>query len=140
MQRFHCAAIVFILSALGLANGAMAQGEQTAIPEFRYVATPDTDFYGSDLDALFDTDLESCIRACTFNSRCAGFTYNARSSACFPKAAVSERTPYAGALSAEKLPNAAALLRAMLARSRVGVCVHAVASLAYHPLCLSKQY
>ena len=111
MQRFHCAAIVFILSALGLANGAMAQGEQTAIPEFRYVATPDTDFYGSDLDALFDTDLESCIRACTFNSRCAGFTYNARSSACFPKAAVSERTPYAGALSAEKLPNAAALVQ-----------------------------
>ncbi|MFV0514067.1 MAG: alpha-2-macroglobulin family protein [Jhaorihella sp.] len=111
MYRFRSAAIVFILSILGLANLAMAQGEQAAIPQFRYVATPDMDFYGSDLNALFDTDLKSCVRACTANGRCAGFTYNSRSNACFPKAGVSERTPYAGALSAEKLPNPAALVQ-----------------------------
>ena len=75
---------------------------EEAVPAYRFVVTPDVDFYGSDLEALFDTDLTSCVRACSATSRCTAFTFNSRSNACFPKADVSERTPYTGAVSAQK--------------------------------------
>lgn len=100
MHHIQSAAIA-VLMILGLALGAAAQ---SAIPDFRYLAAPDTDFYGSDLDPMFDTDLDACIRACTANAACAGFTYNARAQACFPKAAMAGRTDYQGALSAAKIP------------------------------------
>lgn len=81
---------------------AMAAVAQSTVPDFRFVATPDMDFYGSDLDTLFDTDLDSCVRACAVQSNCQAFTFNSRSSACFPKGHVSQKTPYVGALSAQK--------------------------------------
>lgn len=79
-----------------------AQAEQP-IPSARFVATQDVDFYGADLDALFDTDLSSCVRACSALSSCVAFTFNARSGACFPKSSVQDRVPYAGAVSAQKI-------------------------------------
>lgn len=82
---------------------------QQAVPDFRYVVTPDMDFYGSDLDALFDTDLEACVRACSAQTACAGFTFNTRSNACFPKSAVSKQTPYVGAVSAQKISTLSAV-------------------------------
>ncbi|GHG83927.1 alpha-2-macroglobulin family protein [Pseudodonghicola xiamenensis] len=101
MHRFLRAffSIVFI----AFAGAALAQQAQPPIPAFRYIGTGDMDFYGSDLDALFDTDLDSCLKACTLNDRCTAFTFNTRSNACFPKNGVSERKPYVGALSAEKV-------------------------------------
>ncbi len=104
------------IAVSGLISMASAQG---AAPDFRFIVTQDMDFYGSDLDALFDTDLPSCVRACSTQTACAGFTFNARSNACFPKSAVTDRTPYVGAVSAEKLPTLAAVrLRAeMLVKS-----------------------
>lgn len=113
MNGFQRATLAFILTFLGLTGLGLSHAAtaQTAVPGFRYVATPDMDFYGSDLDALFDTDLPSCVRACTSDSRCAGFTFNSRSNSCFPKSAVTSRTPYSGALSAEKLPNPAAVVQ-----------------------------
>ena len=76
--------------------------QERALPEFRYVATPDVDFFGADLDALFDTDLAACQRACKARRDCVGFTFNTRSNACFPKSEVSDQTAYVGAISAVK--------------------------------------
>ncbi|MDQ2090975.1 alpha-2-macroglobulin family protein [Marimonas arenosa] len=73
------------------------------VPDRRLVVTKDVDFYGSDLQALFDTDLQSCRNACLNDNRCKAFTFNSRSNSCFPKSAVSDRQPYEGATSAEVL-------------------------------------
>ncbi|MDF1718013.1 MAG: alpha-2-macroglobulin family protein [Antarcticimicrobium sp.] len=105
MERFMRAALGLVFAIIW---GVTAQAQEV-IPEFRFVVTDDMDFYGADLDALFDTDLPSCLRACSANPRCTAFTYNTRSNACFPKIGVSERTPYAGALSAEKFVTPAAV-------------------------------
>ncbi|MFY9210105.1 MAG: alpha-2-macroglobulin family protein [Aestuariivita sp.] len=102
MPRF----ILAFLLSLFAASALWAQ----AVPEHRMIATRDVDFYGSDLQALFDTDLATCIRACAQNQACAAFTFNARSNACFPKSAVSERTEYQGAISAEKVATDPAVL------------------------------
>ncbi len=100
MHRFVFFSITYIISTFALTLGALAQ---TAVPEFRYITTRDADFYGSDLDALFDTDLKSCIRACSANQSCTAFTYNTRSDACFPKSGVNRQEPYQGAVSAQKV-------------------------------------
>ncbi len=101
MHRF----VSFILTLLlPLIVQPAAGFAQAPAPEFRYVTTRDADFYGSDLDALFDTDLKSCIQACSANNRCTAFTYNTRSNACFPKSGVNRQDVYEGALSAEKSP------------------------------------
>lgn len=102
----HLIGIALVLW-LGATTFATAQ---QSIPDFRYVATQDMDFYGADLDPLFDTDLQSCVRACTAQSDCAAFTFNARSNACFPKREVSEQKPYQGAISAARIPADPALL------------------------------
>ncbi len=101
MRRFVFISSAYIISCLILPMASLAQ---TVMPEFRYITTRDADFYGSDLDALFDTDLASCIRACSANQRCTAFTYNTRSNACFPKSGVNRQEPYQGALSAQKMP------------------------------------
>ncbi len=99
MHRFVFFSITYIILTFAMTLGALAQ---TAVPEFRYITTRDADFYGSDLDALFDTDLKSCIRACSVNNSCTAFTYNTRSDACFPKSGVNRQEPYQGAVSAQK--------------------------------------
>ncbi|MFA3919905.1 alpha-2-macroglobulin family protein [Ruegeria hyattellae] len=114
MHRF-----VFFLTALILSFPGI--GPQPAYSEtsaFRYVVSRDTDFYGSDLDALFDTDLNSCVRACSANARCTAFTFNSRSDACFPKTGVEKTEPYVGAISARKVATDAGVLE--LSRTRAG--------------------
>ncbi|MEP1495538.1 PAN/Apple domain-containing protein, partial [Pseudophaeobacter sp.] len=64
---------------------ATAAQADSVIPPQRYQGFMDTDYYGSDLQALFDTDLASCQAACSAQDSCAGFSYNSRSNACFPK-------------------------------------------------------
>jgi len=113
MVRFLRAALGLIFAVLW----SVAAQAQQATPDFRYVVTNDMDFYGSDLDALFDTDLPSCLRACTANPRCIAFTYNARSNSCFPKSGVSKRTAYNGAISAEKVATPAAVAQRGAARA-----------------------
>ncbi|WP_457647190.1 alpha-2-macroglobulin family protein [Profundibacter sp.] len=73
------------------------------IPDRRLAITRDVDFYGSDLQSLFDTTLPACERACLADDRCQAFTFNARSNSCFPKSDVSEIQPYEGAISARVL-------------------------------------
>ncbi|MEY8842278.1 alpha-2-macroglobulin family protein, partial [Cribrihabitans sp. XS_ASV171] len=100
MRRFAIRLIALISLVFTVAGSLQAQ---QAAPDFRYLATRDVDFYGSDLEALFETTLEACTRACAVNARCTAFTFNTRSRACFPKSGVSDQTPYVGALSARKI-------------------------------------
>ncbi|WP_424979269.1 alpha-2-macroglobulin family protein [Leisingera sp. S232] len=90
---------------------------QHAVPEFRYLSYADTDFYGSDLQPLFDTDVQSCARACSAQAECAGFVFNQRANACFPKSGLGQSSAYAGALSVLKQPVAPALATAAVARA-----------------------
>ena len=94
-----------------------ALAQDAAVPEFRYSVTRDVDFFGSDLDPLFDTSLDACIRACSAQTACTAFTFNTRSNACFPKSGVTDRQAYAGAVSAAKLPTAPAVLAGAEARA-----------------------
>ncbi len=99
------------LLALGLLLAGISAGwAQDLIPERRLVVTRDTDFYGSDLQALFDTTRAACERLCLDNPDCIAFTFNQRNNSCFPKSAVSDRQPYDGALSAELVATEAAVL------------------------------
>lgn len=88
-----------------------------AVPDYRYRSYADTDFYGSDLQPLFDTDVASCARACSVQADCAGFVFNQRASACFPKSALGQSSPYAGALSAVRQPAAPGLAAAAASRA-----------------------
>ncbi len=74
------------------------------LPTVRYQSFADTDYYGFDLQALFDTDIGSCVAACSADRNCAGFSFNTKAAACFPKSQMSEATPYSGAVSAVKVP------------------------------------
>ncbi|MBE1285158.1 MAG: alpha-2-macroglobulin family protein [Rhodobacteraceae bacterium] len=105
---FRFVAVISVLVS-GLLAGQEGHAQDNPIPTHRYVATPDMDFYGADLDALFDTDLNACIRACDANSACTAFTFNRASLACFPKSGVEDQQPYVGALSAVKVATEEAL-------------------------------
>ncbi|MFP4327222.1 MAG: MG2 domain-containing protein, partial [Paracoccaceae bacterium] len=94
----------------------MAAAADSPIPERRVVVTQDVDFYGSDLQALFDTTREACQRSCLANPECQAFTFNTRSNACFPKGAISERVAYEGAVSGEVIDTPDALRVAAEAR------------------------
>lgn len=115
MRRFGILAIVCILSVF--ISGQLAKA-QAVMPESRYVVTRDTDFYGDDLEALFETDLPSCVRACDAIGACAAFTFNSRSNACFTKRGVSQQSPYDGAISARKIETAPDIID--LARRNAG--------------------
>jgi len=111
----HFLSIVFI----GLFAAEAAA--QSPVPERRQVITQDVDFYGSDLQALFDTTREACETACLGNPACAAYTFNSRSNACFPKSEVTERTPYNGAISGEIfVTNSAVLANAQTRRAELG--------------------
>ncbi|WP_328591472.1 alpha-2-macroglobulin family protein [Marimonas lutisalis] len=94
---------VFVLVVLAWLSFSTIAFGQDLVPERRLVVTNDVDFFGSDLQSLFDTDLQSCQTACLADPRCRAFTFNARSNACFPKSEVREKRPYEGAISAEVL-------------------------------------
>ena len=86
---------------------ALPAAAETLLPERRLDVSRDVDFYGADLQPMYDVPVETCRRLCLDNPECGAFTYNTRNVACFPKRAVSERVPYDGALSAEVLETAA---------------------------------
>ena len=78
----------------------LAGAAQELVPDKRLVLTRNVDFYGSDLQSVFDTTLEACQRVCLNDAQCRAFTFNTRSNACFPKSDISDRQPYEGAVSA----------------------------------------
>lgn len=85
-------------------------GAQDGVPTHRYLYAQDVDFYGADLTNLFDTSQEACARACSAQQSCVAFTFNQRNNACFPKSAITDKQPYAGALSAQKVATEARVL------------------------------
>ena len=86
--------------AVIMAGGSSPLLAGDLIPDRHISVTRNLDFYGSDLQALFDTSFQACERACLLDTRCKAFTFNTQKNACFPKSAVSETKPYDGALSA----------------------------------------
>lgn len=113
MRRYLILMILFLFSAA-------SAGAQDTIPDKRFIVTRDVDFYGADLQALFDTNLSACRQFCLNDSSCGAFTFNTRSNACFPKSAVTERQPYEGAISGEVFTtNANVLERAALRRTEL---------------------
>lgn len=88
------------------------------IPKRQEVVTPDMDFYGSDLTAMFDTTVEACRKLCVGNPDCRAYTYNTKSNACFPKSEIRERNAFTGAISAEIFDTDPA--QQELARQRAG--------------------
>ena len=118
MTRFISRFFTVALTMLAATSAGAQASDPPSVPDFRYIATRDIDFYGADLDAVFDTTLESCERACSANAQCSAFTFNTRSNACFPKRGVTDRKEYAGAVSAEKIATAPAVLSSAEARAK----------------------
>ena len=105
-----------IISILFFKIYALAAFAQAPVADQRQVVTRDVDFYGADLEPLFDTTFDACQKTCFGNANCHAFTYNSRSRACFPKSSVSDRQPYEGAISAELLPTDPRVLAKAAAR------------------------
>ncbi|WP_121629484.1 alpha-2-macroglobulin family protein [Tropicibacter alexandrii] len=116
MRRF---ALGLFAALIGLSGPATVQA-QTAIPDRRIVVTRDIDYYGSDLQALFDTSYGACERLCLNDPQCVAFTFNTRSNACFPKSGVSDRQAYNGAISGRVIETGEeAQARAALRRAEI---------------------
>lgn len=94
-MRIVLLALAFVLSVTGL---TAAQG---LLPERKQTVYTDFDFVGTDLQQLFDTTQDACARACEYDDRCIGYTFNSRSNACFPKSSITDRTAFDGAISVE---------------------------------------
>ena len=92
-----------LISFVFLATFATGLAAQSDVPDRRIVVTPNVDFYGSDLQNIFDTTFSSCRSTCLNNPACQAFTFNSKSNACFPKSNVSESVDYDGATSARVL-------------------------------------
>ncbi|CUH64643.1 hypothetical protein TG4357_01410 [Thalassovita gelatinovora] len=107
--------VLYALLAIAcLVTTAFAADE---VPNRRLVLTRDVDFYGSDLQAFFDTDYDACERLCLSDPNCKAFTFNQRSNACFPKSDISDRQPYEGAWSGEIFDTPVRLIEAATARA-----------------------
>ena len=90
----------FVLVLTGLFFVQAATAQQSYVPDRRIVVSRDVDFYGADLQSMFDTTYDACVQSCLADDNCAAFTFNSRSNACFPKSAVNDTQPYEGAISA----------------------------------------
>jgi len=84
------------LFALYFAGSAFADD---LVPDRQVVLHRNVDFYGSDVQTIFDTSLKSCENACRASSQCSAFTFNSRANSCFLKREVSEQVAYEGAFS-----------------------------------------
>ncbi|MBV7380367.1 alpha-2-macroglobulin family protein [Maritimibacter dapengensis] len=99
--------LVFIAVFGGLATSAMSQD---LVPDRRLILNRNVDFYGSDLQSIFDTTLEQCESACLSQSACSAMTFNTRNASCFLKREVSDRVAYDGAFSGEVVETDPAIL------------------------------
>ena len=94
---------LFLTICFGLLAVAQTAQTQEAVPESRFAVSRNVDFYGGDLSPVFDTNLESCVRACGLLDQCTALTYNQKANACFPKSAVEREEPFDGAISARRI-------------------------------------
>src|SRR6056297_859646 len=77
----------------------VAWAQDAPIPERFATTRSDTDYPGGDLTPLFNVSLEQCHGTCLRLEDCAGFTFNQRNGACFPKAVLGDPVVIEGALS-----------------------------------------
>jgi alpha-2-macroglobulin len=98
-----------IIGLTGLGTAAVAQ--ENIVPERRLAITQNMDFFGADLQPIFETTFETCQKICLADRQCQAFTFNFKSNACFPKTEVSEKTPFEGASSAQVYATDPAVLR-----------------------------
>ena len=98
MRAFRMAPFAGAVAALVFALAAPVAA-QDLIPDRRLVLTENTDLPGGDLQAIFDTTIEACERACLTNPVCTAFTFNTRNGSCFPKSQPGAAEPFAGAFS-----------------------------------------
>ena len=87
------------------------------VPERHTATVRGQDFYGSDLQSIFDTTLAACQEACLADDRCEAFTFNTRSNSCFPKSKVTDVQPYEGAISANVIRTNPRILAAAAMRA-----------------------
>lgn len=97
LQTGRAALVIAAVLTLGLPQGAQAQ-DASVPPRFATIQS-NTDFPGGDLTPIFYTTLEQCHATCLRQSDCAGFTFNQRAGACFPKSSLGAPQPFEGALS-----------------------------------------
>ena len=97
---FKMALVASIIGA-GVASSVDAQNNRAPMPERTIELSDNTDFYGSDLRNVFDVTFDDCVAVCLGDQACKAFTYNRKSSACFPKSAVGDRSVFDGAVSVE---------------------------------------
>ena len=107
-------ALLALALGLGLAPTAWAE---SPLPERRVVLQADMDLPGGDLAPIFQTTADACVQLCLANPDCQALTYNARSRACFPKAAAGAPAPFVGAQSGQVLATDPAALAAVAART-----------------------
>lgn len=84
--------------AWGLPVG-QALSQPAVVPERFVTSERDVDYPGADLRAVFDSTLAACQALCLGDPDCAGFTFNARNGACFPKRELGAAQVYEGAIS-----------------------------------------
>lgn len=87
---------VLTLAGAGTPAAADATGP---VPPRRVVAEAGTDFYGGDIRSIYGTSLELCRNICLDTADCGAFTFNLKANACFLKSGVTDRAPFANALS-----------------------------------------
>ncbi len=87
------------LGLIALTGTPLTAQDRTLVPERRMVLTENVDFYGSDLQSIFDTTIESCEMACVADAKCTALTFNSKANSCFLKSDVSDQKPYQGAYS-----------------------------------------
>jgi len=91
---------VGFIAVLGSMVVGTAFAQDTGFPERRAIVVENVDFYGGDLEPRFDTTFEACERRCLADTACKAFTFNTKSSACFPKTEIDEVRDFVGAVSA----------------------------------------
>lgn len=100
MRTTFLAALAVVLVAVPLAlSPVQVRAQDAPLPERTTTTTRDVDFPGGDMVPVFNTTLESCHIACQSQAQCAGFTFNNRNGACFPKHTLGEAVAYEGAIS-----------------------------------------
>lgn len=115
--RFRNLLASILALAFGFGPSTVIAQAESPVPERRLVVTENTDFYGSDIAQLFDTTLAACQRACLTDPNCRAFTFNTRSTACFPKFEAGRIEPFAGAISAFVRDTDAAVLSRVATRT-----------------------
>jgi alpha-2-macroglobulin len=116
-RMLRTAFAVVLTTGLFLQTGAV-QADQDVIPARRMAVMQNMDFYGGDLQPVFETSFTSCQQICLADQKCRAFTFNVKSNACFPKSDIAEMKPFDGAVSARILDTDPAVLAAQGTRAK----------------------